>query len=93
MMLTEIRLDWIPATLTHLDETFELHREDIPAKRKPSEYWPTNFLAAPRSSTSPRSSIVMSWASRPSCSDVTSRTPKARGAHAGVPACRLRRCP
>jgi hypothetical protein len=45
MMLTEIRLDWIPATLTHLDEAFEQHREDIPAKRKPSEYWPTNFLA------------------------------------------------
>ncbi len=45
MALTEIRLDWIPATLTHLDKAFEQHRDQVPAKRKPSEYWPTNFLA------------------------------------------------
>jgi predicted TIM-barrel fold metal-dependent hydrolase len=45
LMLTEIRLDWIPATLAHLDGIYEEHRDDIPAQRKPSEYWPTNCLA------------------------------------------------
>ena len=45
VILTEIRLDWIPATLAHLDEAYEQHRDQMPAKRKPSEYWRTNFLA------------------------------------------------
>jgi predicted TIM-barrel fold metal-dependent hydrolase len=45
LILTEIRLDWIPATLRHLDAVYEQHRTEIPAKRKPSEYWPTNCLA------------------------------------------------
>ena len=45
LLLTEIRLDWIPATLRHLDRVYEEHRADLPAKRKPSEYWPTNCLA------------------------------------------------
>ena len=45
VMLTEIRLDWIPATLAHLDEVYEKHRDQLPAKCRPSEYWPTNFLA------------------------------------------------
>jgi predicted TIM-barrel fold metal-dependent hydrolase len=43
--LTEIRLDWIPATLAHLDEVWEQHRDRIPAQRRPSEYWQTNCLA------------------------------------------------
>jgi predicted TIM-barrel fold metal-dependent hydrolase len=43
--LTEIRLDWIPATLAHLDEIWERNRDAIPAKRRPSEYWRTNCLA------------------------------------------------
>jgi hypothetical protein len=43
--LTEIRLDWIPATLAHLDEIWERNRDVLPAKRRPSEYWQTNCLA------------------------------------------------
>lgn len=43
--LTEIRLDWIPATLAHLDEIWERNRDSIPAKRRPSEYWKTNCMA------------------------------------------------
>jgi predicted TIM-barrel fold metal-dependent hydrolase len=44
-MPTEIRLDWIPATLRYLDKIYDEHRSDLPAKRKPSEYWSTNCLA------------------------------------------------
>lgn len=42
---TEIRIDWIPATLRHLDRIYEEHRRDLPAQRKPSEYWRSNCLA------------------------------------------------
>lgn len=45
LMLTEIRLDWIPATLAFLDAAYEEHRSELPAKRRPSEYWATNCLA------------------------------------------------
>jgi len=45
LLLTEIRLDWIPATLRHLDAVYEQHRANLPAKRTPSEYWATNCLA------------------------------------------------
>jgi hypothetical protein len=45
LILTEIRLDWIPATLRHLDKIYDEHRDELPAKRKPSEYWPSNCLA------------------------------------------------
>ena len=30
-MLTEIRLDWIPATLDFLDSFYDSHRAEIPA--------------------------------------------------------------
>jgi predicted TIM-barrel fold metal-dependent hydrolase len=43
--LTEIRLDWIPATLQLLDRVWEKNRDSLPAKRPPSEYWKTNCLA------------------------------------------------
>ena len=43
--LTEIRVDWIPATLAHLDAVWERNREQLPAKRRPSEYWRSNCLA------------------------------------------------
>ena len=42
LLPTEIRVDWVPATLRHLDAVYEQHRSDLPAKRKPSEYWQTN---------------------------------------------------
>jgi amidohydrolase family protein len=45
LILTEIRLDWIPATLRHLDTIYDEHRADLLAKHKPSEYWSTNCLA------------------------------------------------
>jgi predicted TIM-barrel fold metal-dependent hydrolase len=45
MILTEIRVDWIPATLEHLDKAFAESGADRVAKRAPSEYWQTNFLA------------------------------------------------
>lgn len=45
LILTEIRLDWIPATLRHLDAIYDQHRADLPAKKKPSEYWASNCLA------------------------------------------------
>ena len=45
LLFTEIRADWVPATLRHLDAIYERNRADLPAKRKPSEYWPTNCLA------------------------------------------------
>jgi len=45
LILTEIRLDWIPAALAHLDAIYEEHRDAIPAERRPSEYWASNCLA------------------------------------------------
>lgn len=42
---TEIRLDWIPATLGYLDRIYDEHRLELSAKRKPSEYWRANCLA------------------------------------------------
>jgi predicted TIM-barrel fold metal-dependent hydrolase len=45
VVLTEIRLDWIPATLDYLDGVYDKHLDHLPAARRPSEYWPTNFLA------------------------------------------------
>src|SRR5262249_26041593 len=45
LMLTEIRLDWIPATLRYLDDVYDWLRDELPAKKKPSEYWATNCLA------------------------------------------------
>jgi predicted TIM-barrel fold metal-dependent hydrolase len=44
LVLTEIRLDWLPETLRYLDAVYDEHRADLPAKRKPSEYWQTNCL-------------------------------------------------
>jgi predicted TIM-barrel fold metal-dependent hydrolase len=43
--LSEIRLDWIPATLAHLDEIWKRNRGQVPAQRPPSEYWRENCLA------------------------------------------------
>jgi predicted TIM-barrel fold metal-dependent hydrolase len=45
LVLTEIRLDWMPATFRHLDAVFDDHRRDLPARRPPSEYWPTNCMS------------------------------------------------
>jgi len=45
LSMTEVRLDWIPANLAHLDALYDAHRAGIPAKRRPSEYWHENCLA------------------------------------------------
>jgi predicted TIM-barrel fold metal-dependent hydrolase len=44
LLLTEIRADWQPALLGHLDERFDADRGSVPATRRPSEYWETNCM-------------------------------------------------
>jgi predicted TIM-barrel fold metal-dependent hydrolase len=44
VLLTEIRADWLPAMLQHLDSLFEQHRGELPTKRKPSEWWASNCM-------------------------------------------------
>ena len=44
--MTEVRGDWLPATLRHLDAVYEQVRDDLPATRKPSEYWQEHCLMA-----------------------------------------------
>jgi predicted TIM-barrel fold metal-dependent hydrolase len=46
LVLAEVRADWLPATLQHLDAAYELSRADLPARRSPSEYWHENCLTA-----------------------------------------------
>jgi hypothetical protein len=43
--MTEVRADWLPETLAHLDASYDQHRGDVPSKRKPSEWWQSNCLA------------------------------------------------
>jgi hypothetical protein len=44
-MMTEVRADWIPATLEYLDGVYDANRDDLPVERRPSEYWHSNCLA------------------------------------------------
>jgi predicted TIM-barrel fold metal-dependent hydrolase len=44
LLMTEVRGDWLPATLTHLDDVFEQSRSAFSAARRPSEYWRENCL-------------------------------------------------
>ncbi len=46
LFLAEIRADWMPATLQHLDRVFEARRGELPAKQRPSEYWHSNGLTS-----------------------------------------------
>jgi predicted TIM-barrel fold metal-dependent hydrolase len=45
LMMTEVRADWLPATLGRLDEAFDVHRNILSTRHKPSEWWQTNCLA------------------------------------------------
>jgi predicted TIM-barrel fold metal-dependent hydrolase len=45
LMMVEVRADWLPATLGHLDELYARHRAHLPAQRQPSDYWASNCLA------------------------------------------------
>ena len=44
LLMTEVRGDWLPATLRHLDTVFEQHRDDVPTTRAPSEIWHDHCL-------------------------------------------------
>ncbi|HEY6531903.1 MAG TPA: amidohydrolase family protein [Acidimicrobiales bacterium] len=44
VLLTEIRADWLPALITHLDGIFEERRDELPTSRKPSEWWASNCM-------------------------------------------------
>jgi predicted TIM-barrel fold metal-dependent hydrolase len=46
LMLAEIRADWMPATLAHLDAAFDERRDELPAERRPSEYWRERCLTS-----------------------------------------------
>jgi hypothetical protein len=46
LLLAEIRADWMPETLRHLDAAYEQARDDVPARRSPSEYWHSNGLTS-----------------------------------------------
>jgi predicted TIM-barrel fold metal-dependent hydrolase len=39
LLMTEVRGDWLPATLRHLDEVFERAPRQVASSRKPSEIW------------------------------------------------------
>jgi predicted TIM-barrel fold metal-dependent hydrolase len=47
LVLTELRADWVPATLAILDE--RLDQADTPMKLRPSEYFQQNCFVAPSS--------------------------------------------
>jgi predicted TIM-barrel fold metal-dependent hydrolase len=44
LVLSEIYGDWMGGTFQYLDAQYDAHRGDLPAKRKPSEYWSTNGI-------------------------------------------------
>jgi predicted TIM-barrel fold metal-dependent hydrolase len=46
LIMTEVRADWLPATLQYLDAAYDRCRADLPAKRSPTEYWHTNCLTS-----------------------------------------------
>ena len=45
VMFTEMRADWIPATLEHIDKLFAERRDDLVQQAPPSEYWQSNCMA------------------------------------------------
>jgi predicted TIM-barrel fold metal-dependent hydrolase len=47
LVLTEVRADWVPATLAHLDA--RVAHDHIPLRLKPSEYWEQNCRVTPSS--------------------------------------------
>jgi predicted TIM-barrel fold metal-dependent hydrolase len=42
LIMTEVRADWLPATLQLLDRVYLAHRDALPAKHSPTEYWHSN---------------------------------------------------
>jgi predicted TIM-barrel fold metal-dependent hydrolase len=45
LVMSEVRADWLPAVLAHLDALYDHHRDQLPAQRRPSEYWRSHCLA------------------------------------------------
>ena len=45
LMMAEVRADWLPETLAHLDAVYDEHRVDLASRRRPSEWWESNCLA------------------------------------------------
>ena len=45
LVMSEVRADWMPAVFAHLDAVYDRHRDELPAQRRPSEYWQSNCLA------------------------------------------------
>ena len=66
LVLTEIRLDWIPTMLAYLDALFDEHRADIPAKRPPASTCASTAWPVRRSCTRSRWRCATRSASRPS---------------------------
>ena len=79
LVMTEVRADWIPATLRYLDEVYLRHRADLPAKRMPSEYWHTNCLVSVSFPHRAESAMRYEMGSRRSRSAATTRTTRAPG--------------
>jgi hypothetical protein len=46
MVMTEVRSDWLPATLRALDELYLRNREAFPAQHSPTEYWHTHCMTS-----------------------------------------------
>jgi predicted TIM-barrel fold metal-dependent hydrolase len=46
LYLAEVRADWMPDTLRHLDAVYERARTDLPAQRTPTEYWQSNCMTS-----------------------------------------------
>jgi hypothetical protein len=44
MVQVETYADWMPETLEFFDKIYEQNRANMPAKRKPSEYWADNCM-------------------------------------------------
>jgi predicted TIM-barrel fold metal-dependent hydrolase len=49
LALTEVRADWIPATIAHLDRRFTEVGAQTGMRRKPSEYYHDHIMVAPSS--------------------------------------------
>jgi predicted TIM-barrel fold metal-dependent hydrolase len=46
LVMTEVRGDWLPATLQHLDDVFARSRDLVSTARKPSEIWRHHCLVS-----------------------------------------------
>jgi predicted TIM-barrel fold metal-dependent hydrolase len=49
LALTEVRADWLPATIAHLDRRFSEATTDVKMQRKPSEYYHDHIVVTPSS--------------------------------------------